>query len=119
MTRFLTGCLLVVAAVFSGASSAPEGLRADNAPSKPCCARRGADSSCSKCCAPKAMPIEASIVTLAVRSSTADSCACLRENEPPALPASTSDSQFKKTTGLTPTQFKAQGIHLRKTLDGL
>jgi len=28
-------------------------------------------------------------------------------------------AQFKKTTGLTPTQFKAQGIHLRKTLDGL
>jgi len=28
-------------------------------------------------------------------------------------------SQFKKTTGLTPTQFKAQGIHLRKTLDGI
>jgi AraC-like DNA-binding protein len=28
-------------------------------------------------------------------------------------------SQFKKTTGLTPTQFKAQGIHLRKTLDDL
>jgi len=28
-------------------------------------------------------------------------------------------SQFKKTTGLTPSQFKAQGIHLRKTLDNL
>jgi len=26
-------------------------------------------------------------------------------------------SQFKKTTGLTPSQFKAQGIRLRKTLD--
>lgn len=26
-------------------------------------------------------------------------------------------SQFKKTIGLTPSQFKAQGIHLRKTLD--
>ena len=25
--------------------------------------------------------------------------------------------QFKKVTGLTPSQFKAQGIHLRKTLD--
>jgi len=28
-------------------------------------------------------------------------------------------AQFKKTTGLTPSQFKAQGIHLRKTLDNL
>lgn len=28
-------------------------------------------------------------------------------------------SQFKKTTGLTPSQFKAQGIHLRKTIDNL
>lgn len=28
-------------------------------------------------------------------------------------------SQFKKTIGLTPSQFKAQGIHLRKTLDKL
>lgn len=26
-------------------------------------------------------------------------------------------AQFKKVTGLTPSQFKAQGIHLRKTLD--
>jgi len=26
-------------------------------------------------------------------------------------------AQFKKVTGLTPTQFKAQGIHLRKFLD--
>jgi len=26
-------------------------------------------------------------------------------------------AQFKKTTGLTPTQFKAQGIHLRKFLN--
>ncbi|MES1222922.1 MAG: AraC family transcriptional regulator [Bacteroidota bacterium] len=26
-------------------------------------------------------------------------------------------AQFKKVTGLTPTQFKAQGIHLRKSLD--
>ena len=26
-------------------------------------------------------------------------------------------AQFKKITGLTPSQFKAQGIHLRKTLD--
>ena len=26
-------------------------------------------------------------------------------------------AQFKKITGLTPTQFKAQGIHLRKPLD--
>jgi AraC family transcriptional regulator len=26
-------------------------------------------------------------------------------------------SQFKKTTGLTPSQFKGQGINLRKTLD--
>lgn len=26
-------------------------------------------------------------------------------------------SQFKKTIGLTPSQFKAQGIHLRKPLD--
>ncbi|MDB5135321.1 MAG: helix-turn-helix transcriptional regulator, partial [Mucilaginibacter sp.] len=25
-------------------------------------------------------------------------------------------AQFKKVTGLTPTQFKAQGIHLRKFL---
>jgi AraC family transcriptional regulator len=28
-------------------------------------------------------------------------------------------AQFKKVTGLTPTQFKAQDIHLRKPLDGL
>ena len=28
-------------------------------------------------------------------------------------------SQFKKVTGLTPSQFKAQGLHLRKPLDGL
>jgi AraC family transcriptional regulator len=28
-------------------------------------------------------------------------------------------SQFKKVTGLTPSQFKAQGTHLRKTLDGI
>jgi len=28
-------------------------------------------------------------------------------------------AQFKKVTGLTPTQFKAQGIHLRKFLDHL
>lgn len=28
-------------------------------------------------------------------------------------------SQFKKITGLTPSQFKAQGIHLRKSLDHL
>lgn len=28
-------------------------------------------------------------------------------------------SQFKKTIGLTPTQFKAQGISLRKTLDSI
>jgi AraC family transcriptional regulator len=28
-------------------------------------------------------------------------------------------AQFKKTTGLTPTQFKAQGILLRKALDNL
>jgi len=27
-------------------------------------------------------------------------------------------AQFKKITGLTPSQFKAQGIHLRKPLDG-
>ncbi|MEP6610774.1 MAG: AraC family transcriptional regulator, partial [Mucilaginibacter sp.] len=26
-------------------------------------------------------------------------------------------AQFKKVTGLTPTQFKAQDIHLRKPLD--
>lgn len=26
-------------------------------------------------------------------------------------------SQFKKVTGLTPSQFKSQGIHLRKSLD--
>jgi AraC family transcriptional regulator len=26
-------------------------------------------------------------------------------------------TQFKKTIGLTPTQFKAQGFHLRKTID--
>ena len=28
-------------------------------------------------------------------------------------------AQFKKVTGLTPTQFKAQDIHLRKPLDDL
>ena len=28
-------------------------------------------------------------------------------------------SQFKKVTGLTPTQFKAQGVDLRKSLDRL
>ena len=28
-------------------------------------------------------------------------------------------AQFKKTIGLTPTQFRAQGIHLRKTIDKL
>jgi AraC family transcriptional regulator len=28
-------------------------------------------------------------------------------------------AQFKKVTGLTPTQFKAQGIRLRKPLDGI
>ena len=28
-------------------------------------------------------------------------------------------AQFKKVTGLTPTQFKAQGIHLRKFLDNV
>jgi AraC family transcriptional regulator len=28
-------------------------------------------------------------------------------------------AQFKKMTGLTPSQFKAQGIHLRKPLDGV
>lgn len=28
-------------------------------------------------------------------------------------------SQFKKVTGLTPSAFKAQGIHLRKFLDGV
>jgi AraC family transcriptional regulator len=28
-------------------------------------------------------------------------------------------AQFKKITGLTPSQFKAQGIHLRKSLDHL
>jgi AraC family transcriptional regulator len=28
-------------------------------------------------------------------------------------------SQFKKITGLTPSRFKAQGIQLRKPLDGL
>lgn len=28
-------------------------------------------------------------------------------------------AQFKKTTGLTPTQFKQQGIHLRKPLDSI
>ena len=28
-------------------------------------------------------------------------------------------SQFKKVTGLTPSQFKTQGLHLRKPLDGL
>ncbi|MES2618754.1 MAG: AraC family transcriptional regulator [Bacteroidota bacterium] len=28
-------------------------------------------------------------------------------------------SQFKKTIGLTPSQFKAQGNHLRKTLDAI
>jgi len=28
-------------------------------------------------------------------------------------------AQFKKTTGLTPSQFKEQGIHLRKPLDAL
>ncbi|WP_460562173.1 helix-turn-helix domain-containing protein [Ferruginibacter profundus] len=28
-------------------------------------------------------------------------------------------AQFKKVTGLTPSQFKAQDIHLRKSLDGL
>lgn len=28
-------------------------------------------------------------------------------------------AQFKKITGLTPTQFKAQDIHLRKPLDGV
>lgn len=28
-------------------------------------------------------------------------------------------TQFKKVTGLTPSQFKAQGIHLRKSIDDL
>lgn len=28
-------------------------------------------------------------------------------------------AQFKKVTGLTPSQFKAQGIHLRKSLDNV
>jgi AraC-like DNA-binding protein len=28
-------------------------------------------------------------------------------------------AQFKKVTGLTPSQFKAQGIRLRKSLDDL
>ena len=28
-------------------------------------------------------------------------------------------AQFKKVTGLTPSQFKAQGIHLRKTLEAV
>lgn len=28
-------------------------------------------------------------------------------------------AQFKKVTGLTPSQFKAQGLHLRKPIDGI